>query len=110
MYPRSSPKEIVFAVGTFLVFVGLVGLVALGQAKLGTTTEGTLQILFSTSLIVGTITHLAGFISLSGRWRRPAAQTGNPGGFPWFSVAAVVLWIIILPFALLRAYAYVHRH
>jgi hypothetical protein len=109
MDPRSSPKEIVFGVGTFLALAAAAGLMRLSRAKFAPTAKGHLEVLFGICLLVGVVMHLAGFISLSGGRRYPISVKPSPGGFPWFGLAAIILWIVILPFVLLRAYEYVYR-
>lgn len=103
MYPRSTTREKVLAVGTVLVFLGLGGFSFLNP-------HGILRITADCFLLFGWFLNTGAFFAGARNSNRAIRRvTQNPGGVLWLRVLAIVLWMGILPLIFLSAYRYIHR-
>ena len=111
MRRQTSPLEMTFAVGTFVGFFGLVGVLffdALRETwKLYL--PATLRTFLATCLVVGFLLHSVTFVMLCGTNRVVRSVKANPDGGFWMRIVAVILWLGVLPFACLWFYDYLHR-
>jgi hypothetical protein len=105
MYPLIRPSEKPLALGVLLVLIGLPGLLLLDAKQ-----HPSLRFAAGCFFVVGWLVfHCSTFAR---RWddnlliRR---VHGSPDGVLWLRIAAVVLWLGILPVAILWVYQYLHR-
>lgn len=107
MYPKSTPLEKLIGIGALLLFVGLGGVVVMDPQ---TTKYPTLRITAGCSFILGFLLFHGALYTLWDRKRRPIRrEKSNSDEVLWIRILAVILWLTILPFAILRVYDYVHH-
>ena len=112
MCPQSSPREKVWTIGALMFLAGLGGVVFIDTLKStwGITLPGTLRIVAATCLIVGWPVSILGFFLVRfGRNRLIGSLRGNSRVLFYARIVALLLWIVILPLAILSVYDYIHR-
>jgi hypothetical protein len=97
-----------FAVKTLAGFFGLAGVLffdALRETwKLYL--PGILRTFLAACLVVGSLVSSVAFVMLYGPFR---IVNRNPSRVFWMRLVAVILWLVVLPFACLWVYDYLHH-
>jgi len=107
VYPKSSPLEKWIGAGALLLFIALAGDIGLDPQ---TTHHPILRNLASCCLIGGFLLFHGALYKLWDRkWKPIRWVKRSPDGVLWLRILAVILWLALLPFAILRAYDYIHQ-
>lgn len=112
MRRRSSPREKAFVTGSFLGFLGLLGVVVFDMLRDAwkVNLPGGLRTFLATCLVVGFLVHIAAFLAPRNQTTSAVAAIENSrmGRF-WILPLVILLWLGVLPFACLWVYDQVHR-
>jgi len=110
MCPRSSPREKVLAIGAIVFFGGLVSMFWLDDHPNSSRIHVILRTFAAACFVLGWVAFHAGFFIR--RWDlNPGIRAihQNPDGVFWMRIAAVVLFLGVLPLVCLWAYHSVHH-
>jgi hypothetical protein len=105
MYPRSSLREKAFAIGGIVSLCGLVSIFWLDDHSNSSRVHVILRTVAAACFLFGWLAFHAGFFMR--RWvRNPGIRAiyQNPDGVFWLRIAAVVLFLGVLPLVCLWAY------
>lgn len=112
MRRRSSPREKTFAIGTFVGFFGLLGVVVFDMLRDAWKVHlpGSLRTFLAICLVLGYLVHIAAFLALRNQTTGVVAAVENSqvGRF-WIRLLVILLWLGVLPLACLWVYDQLHR-
>jgi hypothetical protein len=91
-----------------LTFGGMAGAILLDKLKLPAASDTPLRLTLLVCAFVGVFFRFAHATSLSNRFKTHGVPA-NPQEVFWTRIVALLLWVVVLPLAILRAYDYIHR-
>jgi hypothetical protein len=110
MYPRSSPREKVIAIGCIVFFGGLVWTSWLDDHPNPSRIHAILRTVAACCFVLPWIAGTADYFT--GAWdRNPGIRAihRNPDGVFWLRIAAVILFLGVLPLVWLWTYHSIHH-